>query len=337
MVVAVAIAVIAIMLYRWRTTSFQWGLFFSTFLNVQWLWLIASIVLLLLTYLGRALRWEVMIRPIKPKASFTKLCSATVIGFTAVVLLGRAGEVVRPYLIAIKERVPFSSQMAAWVLERILDLLVVLLIFGFALAHIPSGLHVGAGLAWVLRTGGYLVGAIGTACVLFLILFRNFSEPARERLLSALEFLPERHFKKIESVLSAFIQGMQSTRHHGFLALLLIYTAIEWAIIVGGYYCLFRAFPSTSNLDLTDVVIFVGFVAFGSIVQVPGIGGGVQVAAVIVLTEIFGIPFEAATGVAILIWVLTFVVIVPFGLGFAFHEGISWGKLRHLPEDVPLS
>ena len=37
------------------------------------------------------------------------------------VILGRAGELVRPYLISLKEQVPFSSQMAAWLLERILD------------------------------------------------------------------------------------------------------------------------------------------------------------------------------------------------------------------------
>jgi hypothetical protein len=56
---------------------------------------------------------------------------------------------------------------------------------------------------------------------------------------------------------------------------------------------------------------------------------------VIVLTELFGLSFESATGMAILIWVLSFVIIVPFGLLFAFHEGINWRKFKHLPEEVP--
>ena len=86
----------------------------------------------------------------------------------------------------------------------------------------------------------------------------------------------------------------------------------------------------------TDVVIFLGFVAFGSIVQIPGIGGGIQVASIVVLTQIYGLSLEAATSLAIFIWIITFVVVVPFGFLCAFHEGINWSKLKHLPQDVPL-
>jgi uncharacterized membrane protein YbhN (UPF0104 family) len=84
-----------------------------------------------------------------------------------------------------------------------------------------------------------------------------------------------------------------------------------------------------------ETLIFVGFAAMGSIVQIPGIGGGVQVATVVVLTEIFGMPLEVASGLAILIWLLGFVIIVPFGVLFALQEGINWRRFRHLPEDVP--
>ena len=61
--------------------------------------------------------------------------------------------------------------------------------------------------------------------------------------------------------------------------------------------------------DLTDILIFVGFVAFGAVIQIPGIGGGVQVVTVIVLTELFSLNFETSSGLAILIWAITFVVI----------------------------
>ena len=61
-------------------------------------------------------------RPFAPHARFLKVLSATVIGFTGIVLLGRPGELIRPYLIAVRERTSFSSQMAIWLLERIWDL-----------------------------------------------------------------------------------------------------------------------------------------------------------------------------------------------------------------------
>ncbi len=334
---AVALALLTgVVLYRWRSTPFQWHKFFATLTAVDWHWLAASIVLMLLTYIGRALRWEVMLRPLRPKSSFKGLCSATVIGFTAVVLLGRAGELVRPYLIALKERVSFSSQMASWLLERILDTIIVLLIFGVGLTKIPDrGLHLSPGLEWFVRAGGYIIASICGICGVFLVVFRNFSEAAQSRILGALTFLPESSFRKVEKTLTAFSQGMQSTRNHGFLLLLILYTLLEWSVIIAAYYALFQAFSATSSLGLIDTLIFVGFVSLGSIVQIPGIGGGVQVATVVVLTEIFGLSLEASSGLALLIWVLSFVIVVPFGLLSAFHEGINWNKFKHLPEDVP--
>ncbi len=95
-----------------------------------------ALVLILGTYVGRALRWEVMLRPLAPQTDFLRVLRATCIGFTAVVLFGRAGEPVRPYLIARNEGVSFSSQVAAWVVERILDILMILIIFGVALTQV---------------------------------------------------------------------------------------------------------------------------------------------------------------------------------------------------------
>ena len=55
----------------------------------------------------------------------------------------------------MKEEVPVASQIAAWVLERIFDLLMALVVFGFALSHLAAtGLHGGSKLAWVFATGG---------------------------------------------------------------------------------------------------------------------------------------------------------------------------------------
>jgi hypothetical protein len=83
-----------------------------------------------LTYVGRALRWRVLIRPVKAHPNLWNLFTGTAIGFTAIVLFGRPGEMVRPYIISLKERLSFSSQMAAWLVERMYDLMMALLIFG---------------------------------------------------------------------------------------------------------------------------------------------------------------------------------------------------------------
>jgi hypothetical protein len=58
------------------------------------------------------------------------------------------------------------------------------------------------------------------------------------------------------------------------------------------------------------------------------------VVSVLVLTELFGVRFELATAFALLLWVLTFVAIVPVGLLVGLKEGLDWHSLRHLGDEV---
>ena len=98
-------------------------------------------------------------------------------------------------------------------------------------------------------------------------------------------------------------------------------------------YAIFQSFDTTSHLSVTDVLITLGVITIGNVVQIPGIGGGMQLATIFALTELYRIPIEGATGVAMALWAANFLVIVPFGLGFAFHEGLNWRKLLESAKD----
>ena len=320
---------------RWKNFDFEWSAFVSSFLHLDWRWALGSMVLSILTYYGRALRWRVMLMPLGTRPSRWRLFSATAIGFTAVVLLGRPGEFVRPYLIAVREKVPFSSQLAAWFLERIFDLLAVLLVFGFALTQFdPAHAHVGPALRWVLEVGGWALGALGALCVVILVMLSRFSDAMRRRILDGLRFLPQSYHHRLERGVTAFLHGASATKTQSSLIWLFFYTILEWALIVLCFFFLMRAFPATSGMALRDVLIFMGFVAFGSIIQIPGVGGGIQIVSILVLTEIYGLGLEEATSIALMIWFITFVGIVPIGLFLAFHEGLNWKRLRQLEQDA---
>ena len=330
----VALFAAAVALFKLRGAEFRWDLFAATLVKLDWRWLSGALILVYLTYVGRALRWRVMLLPLRPHPHFMDLLISTIIGFTAIVLFGRPGEVVRPYLIATKEKVPFSSQMAAWLLERIYDLLIVLLLFGFALARFdqttpPTG-EMGPALRFVFHVGGRVVATACLACLLVLALSSLYLPVFSKRLSEALEFLPHAWHKRTHSFIDSFVTGMQSTRKLGSVFVILFYTIVEWLIIVASTYCLLRSVPATSSLRWLDALVIVGFIAFGSIVQVPGVGGGTQIATTVVLTELYGLPLEVSTGIAVLMWIVTFVSIVPLGLGLAAHEGLNWGKLRHI-------
>jgi len=339
----IVLAAAAVVILFWLVRSFllkrgfDWRAFGATLLGLEWWWLLAAAGTVFAGYYGRALRWRVLMQPVKPEPSLWNLFSATVIGFSAITLLGRPGEFVRPCLIAIKEKVPTSSQMAALLLERIYDVLTVLAIFGFALGRVRrSDARLGPALSWVFATGGWLVAALSIAVLALLVAFRQFSAAMRQRLLDGLAFLPERHFKRADSLITAFVQGVESTKSERSLALVVWYTAFEWATIAGTVYCVVRAFGSALQFGWLDVLIFLGFLAFGTVVQIPGVGGGMQVVAVLVLTELFRIPLEISTSVAIVLWVISFVVVVPIGLLLALKEGVEWRSLRQLEPEVPV-
>lgn len=332
---AVLAALAAIVLWRLRSGAFQWSRFAASFRGLHWPWFALAVFFVFLSYLGRALRWQVMLRPICPTASLDRLFRATVIGFAAVVLLGRPGELVRPYLIASRHRVSFTSQMAAWFLERILDLLMVLALFGFALAVVPaSRLHLGPGLQFVFRTGGYLSAAIGLLCVALLLGFRHFSSQAEHRIASALAFLPARFQPRIRSVVGAFAQGMTTTSDAAYLQLLLAYSLLEWAILIAASFFLFKSIPVTSQFSLSQAAVFQGIVSFGGAVQIPAIGGGVQVASILVLSEVFGLPVDTSSAIALLLWAAVYLPVVPAGLLLGFREGFEWNKISEIRENM---
>ena len=317
-----------------RKQGFHWSVFVATLAQLDWTWLSAALALALSTYYGRALRWAVLLKPLQPRPNMWKLCSATVIGFTAVTLLGRPGEFVRPYLIAVQERVPFSSQIAAWVLERIYDLLIALAIFGFALSRVQNLADAGPVLSWVLEIGGWAVCGLSAFCLIALALIRRYSEAMSRRLMDALGFLSEHHLDRAGRFLKALVQGAESLQSTKSILLLVLYTVLEWVLIVFCYYCVARAYGAAVHFTVSDVLIFVGFASFGAVVQIPGIGGGVQVVSVLVLTKIFGLPVELATSIAVLIWLVSFVSVVPIGLGLALHDGLSWRKLSELEREA---
>jgi uncharacterized membrane protein YbhN (UPF0104 family) len=323
----------------WRLSGGQFDLrrFAASFRDLDWRWVGAGVLLTLATYLGRALRWRVMLSPLRPAAPVRSLLRATLIGFTAVTLFGRPGELVRPYLIARNEGVSVSSQFAVWLLERIYDLLFVVLMFGVALAVVQPRGALGPALQWVLQAGGYLVASIGTICLTVLIAISLFTETAVRRIHDGLAVVPAPHRARLEGWVAAFGSGMASSRRGVFVLKLVVYTIAEWAIIIAATFCLLRSFPPAAGMSLLDTVVFLGFVAFGSAVQLPGIGGGFQVAAVLALTELFGLRLEYATAAALLLWSSMYVVVVPIGLWLAVAQGLSWGTLRHLGErsEVP--
>src|SRR3977135_961060 len=136
LVYAVVFLVLVVLMYlQFRTwQNFDWARFWETRPR-NWSHIAHGIALIYLAYVVRAIRWKIFLKPVRPERASVILLAPTIIGFTGLALLGRPGELIRPYLIARRHDLTFSSQMAVWAVERIFDIgayavLLVAAIFG---------------------------------------------------------------------------------------------------------------------------------------------------------------------------------------------------------------
>ena len=167
----------------------------------------------MVTYVMRAFRWQYLLAGIGP-TRFSTAFKTTVIGFAASFLLpARAGEVIRPYLLARREHLNATAAFATIILERLLDLLTVLLLFaGFVLTAAPGVVSGDPVLFARVKIGGLL--AAGTALAGVVVLFVLAGHPERMgRIALRIErVLPERLAHAVATFVQTFAEGLAVMR-----------------------------------------------------------------------------------------------------------------------------
>src|SRR5256886_2833373 len=111
----------------------DWGQAWNVMIQGRPVFFLAGFSFVMLHMLLRAVRWGVLLSPVKPKISLKNLFSLTLVKYVINAIPPRAGEVAASVVLARKENVPAASVIAASLLERILDMLTVVVIFGFYL------------------------------------------------------------------------------------------------------------------------------------------------------------------------------------------------------------
>ncbi len=318
----IVLAVLCLLIYlqirTWR--KFDWAAFWNQTQHIRWIDIAAGVGFTYLTCYLRAVRWRIFMKPMR-KTTTAALVGPQFVGFTALALLGRAGEVVRPYLIAKKENVTLTSQLGVWTVERIFDMgaFAVMLSLSFLSPELRSLAFYSrlrlAAIALLVLIAGLAVVAValhqagGRVANFLADLFANsaprFAHHLREKLL-------------------AFSEGLQ-TIHDVNSALQLIGTSIVlWVVVALAYISITHAYPSPiGDLTLPQIIILMGSSMVGSMLQLPAVGGGSQLAAISMLHAGFGASEELSVSCGMLIWVCTFMSVIPVGLLLAHRERLS--------------
>jgi uncharacterized protein (TIRG00374 family) len=295
-------------------------------------YLILALVAIYTCYGIRSLRWQVFQRNIGP-AHFWKIYSLTLAGFAAIFLLGRAGEPVRPLLLAKKQNLPVADTFGIYVLERIFDMGSVAMIAGVGL--LLFGLHPHSGdlaakLETAARTTGTILFAGVIAAVVILVYLRLHGTAALERRLEA-TINAGGWRATMARIFLGFVRGVQTIRTFGDLLLATVYSAAHWSLVALAYFWVSYSFSGAlHSLSVSDAMIILAFSLVGSSVQLPGVGGGSQAGAVIAYTAIFGVEREPAVAAAMMLWAITFAGCSLVGVPLLIHEGAGLRDLKRL-------
>jgi uncharacterized protein (TIRG00374 family) len=342
---AIVLAILATLVYMqfrtWR--SFNWAEFWHQTEGVNFGMVALGVGLIYFAYVLRAVRWTIFLRPTK-HTTIARMIPPQIVGFAGLALLGRPGEFVRPYLIARREGLTFSSQFAVWFVERVFDMSSVAVIMGTYLALHGSKFHA---YPWVAKVGiGVLTAASIFATFVFSMWWKyDLISSAIEKVIKVI--LP-RFATSICHKIHAFGEGLHTIADFkSFVSIALVSLAM-WLSIGQAYLSVVHAYPETTvtipahnstpertatvrlnHMRMEDVMLMMGASMVGSMVQLPGVGGGSQLAVIKLLsTDLFaGEPYnvtpELAVSCGMMLWLVTFMAVIPAGVILARYEHIS--------------
>ncbi len=338
LITALVLVVLALLVARqvreWH--KFDWQTFKEQTEDIRLSYIFLGVGLIYCDYFLRAWRWKMLLRPVC-KTSSMRLVAPTMIGFTGLALLGRPGEFIRPYLIARKERLSMSSQMAVWTVERIFDtgafgliMALNIVIFAPSLKQLPGFQdpdHPNR-FAYFEMFGFILLALVALAAI---IAFRARNNPARaarfaERIVG---MFSKKLGRSAYNRVHAFGEGLNTVHDWKAFLKIGVLSVVIWLVIGATYRCVTHAYPDLdSQMKPYNVLMLTAGSVAGGVLQLPVVGGGSQVATIAILNAIFGQGLALATSCGIMLWLVTFMSVIPAGLLLAHREHVSITRLE---------
>ncbi|MCS7082731.1 MAG: flippase-like domain-containing protein [Bacteroidetes bacterium] len=295
----------------------HWGALLEGIKRADYRWLPPLVLVALFSHLLRAWRWQMLLKPLGLRPHVGRAFASIMIGYMCSYAIPRIGEVVRAAHLARLERASFSAVLGTVAMERLLDVLVLLLALGSVL-----GLYVGrwpllGGLwreptVW-LRAHWPLLLAIACGFALGVLLVWRWYR-------SGLRVGPLRRF------LGAFGEGLRSVRALSNPAAFWASTALMWACYALMTYLPFHMF-GLGRLDLLDAWVLMTLASVGVVLPSPGGTGTYHFFAQQTLMLLFSVDRNTATLYAVITHGAQLVAYVLIG-----WAALLWTGLPILPK-----
>ena len=321
---------IGLLVYVFSSTDSE--LVVETLLSVQPDLLAGGFLLMFLSYPFRAQRWRYLLLPVE-WVGFNSSFRATAIGFATNALLpGRVGEVVRPLVLARREKLSATSAFATIVIERLLDLLVVCLIllcFAAAGFQNPSGSDeiMGAMENAILVLSVLALGGLG-------LVFYVASQPdLNTRLSERLRMAESGGLKyRMITAFQRFLDGLAIIRDRRSFSLALVWSIPLWLTMTASVWLVSSAFGVVVSVN--EAALLLAMIFIGASLPTPAGVGGYHAAYQLGATALLGASAERAVSAGLVLHLFSFGPVILLGLFFMAQEGLGFGGIRKMVANI---
>lgn len=281
--------------------NFDFTAFKSTIATTKIIYVLLSVSVGVLAVLIRALRWQLLLKPLGYKTKLSNAYHATMSGYLVNLGIPRAGEVSRCALMSQTDKIPVNVLVGTVVSERILDLVMlaivlttsVMLEFELLYNYLDEKLLTPlAGKKWLILT------ILAIFVIFIILLFRSKKLFGKEG--------------KITAVLTGFANGMKSIFTVQKPILFIAYTVGIWVCYWLMTTFILYAFSFTENLGGTGGLSTLVFSSLGVIIPAPA-GIATIKSVEIGMFEIFKLTLQQANAVGIVLFFSNIIMIILAG------------------------
>jgi uncharacterized protein (TIRG00374 family) len=331
-----ALCLLAAALFWWFGRKLNWAEVREAVGRSNPYYLIAGTTIVCISYLIRAFRWGALLKPLGP-SRISDLFAATTVGFGTVFLIGRAGEVVRPVVLPMRDpRVRPSAAFVTIMVERIYDLMAVILLFAVNLVWFRPPASLQKEFPKVRGLGIALLVGLAMGIALLAWFRRNHQAVVGvcTRLFDRWHFIPPRLAKLIVGTLEQLARALRVLVNFNELAETAGWSALLWVGVAFANLLIIRAFGI--NFGLSQTIFVMGWSLAGSLVPTPGGAAGAFHTATAAGLIFLGITAETAAAISIVMHIIDFGPALFFGFFYFIRGDLNFSKLRALasPEAV---
>jgi uncharacterized protein (TIRG00374 family) len=291
--------------------------------------LAGSLGLTALMYLVRAERWQYLLEPLG-HTRFWVAFRTTVIGFAAsFVLPARAGDVLRPYLLAREEHLPATAALATILVERMLDLIAVLVLLATFFVFFSADARAASPTLFrAVALGGLIVAPVGAALLALMVVAAGHPERLHALVLRVERVLPQRFAQAVARFAQTFAEGLAVVRRPSRLVMAMGWSMVLWVAIATQAWMAARAFGIA--LPFGGSFVITAMLVVGVALPTPGGVGGTHEAFRLGVTSFYGANEDAAVGAAIIQHAANFSLVIVLGLIFVARDGLNLRRLREM-------